>query len=259
MRIRRRRAGALALAARVAGVEELALELVQRRVVGVAPLERLGQPAAAEQRALVAVQPAPLLRGGGDAAMDAQALAVLLDPAAQPRPLAQQRLVRDLDAARVTVSRRRSVSSSTTRATSSPRSVSSSASGTRRRSTAPPGPSAASRTRMLRAIGLLRRVEPAVRVLGEPRDRAAHAAGALVRRVAQAPPVALLPQLEERGREQRERARLALDVLHERVGELGLDAQADALRRRSIAWRSSSRRIERDEHVVGGEQRESSG
>ena len=139
---------------------------------------RLGQAAAAEQRAVVAVQPAPLVRGGGDAAMDAQALAVLLDPAAQPRPLAQQRLVRDLDACpALTVSRRWSVNSSTTRATSSLRSVSSSASG-----------DAPALDRAAGALGgephedAARRsaccggVEPAERVLGEPRDRAAHAA-----------------------------------------------------------------------------------
>ena len=62
--------------------------------------------------------------------------------------------------------------------------------------------------------------------------------------MAQPPPVPLLPQLEERRRQQRERAGRALDVRHERVDELGLDAEADALAGGSMAWRSSSRCIE---------------
>ena len=96
---------------------------------------------------------------------------------------------------------------------------------------------------MLRATACCAGVELAVRLLGEPRDRAAHAARVLVGGVSQAPPVALLPELEQRGRQQRQRAGLALDVGHERVGELGLDAEAHARAGRSTASRSSSRRI----------------
>ena len=91
-------------------------------------------------------------------------------------------------------------------------------------------------------------------VLGEPRDRAAHAAGALVGGEPQAPPVAPLPELEQRGREQRQRARLALDVGHQRVGQLGLDAQAGALRRALDRAAQLVAAHRADEHVIRGEQ-----
>ena len=43
-------------------------------------------------------------------------------------------------------------------------------------------------------------VEPLVGVLGQPRDRAAHATGVLVAAQAQAAAVAALPELQQRGR-----------------------------------------------------------
>jgi hypothetical protein len=52
-----------------------------------------------------------------------------------------------------------------------------------------------------------------------------HAAGAVVRGEREPRAVSLLPQLEQRGREQRERARLAVDVGHERVYERVIDVQ----------------------------------
>ena len=108
----------------------------------VAPFERLGRAGcrgtARRRRGRAAATPRAR---GGEAAMDPQALAVLLDPAAQPRPLAQQRLVRDLDGAGADGQQPAVGEQRETRATSSLCSVSSSASGTRRRSTAPPAPS----------------------------------------------------------------------------------------------------------------------
>ena len=50
---------------------------------------------------------------------------------------------------------------------------------------------------------LLSRLEPRVSVLGEPRDRAVHAARLLVGAHAQPPAVATLPELEQRGGQQR--------------------------------------------------------
>ena len=61
-------------------------------------------------------------------------------------------------------------------------SISSSASATRRRSTAPPSPSAARRSRTPRATVCCAGVEPREGVLGQARDRAAHAAGVARRR-----------------------------------------------------------------------------
>ena len=71
--------------------------------------------------------------------------------------------------------------------------------------------------------GLLGRVEARVRRLGEPRDGAAHAAGALVGGEREEAAVAPLPQLEQGSREQRQRARLELDVGQQPVDELRLD------------------------------------
>ena len=70
---------------------------------------------------------------------------------------------------------------------------------------------------------LLLGVERPERVLPQSPDRTLHAPGAFVGGLAQAAPFALLPELEQCGRQQRERARLALYVVHERVGERGLD------------------------------------
>ena len=63
------------------------------------PVQRGGQPRAAVQLARVAAAGVPLARGGAQVVVQAPALGVLLEPAAQARPLAQQRLVRDLDLA----------------------------------------------------------------------------------------------------------------------------------------------------------------
>ena len=64
------------------------------------PVQRRGQPRAAVELAAVAAAGVPLARGVAEVMVQAPALGVLLEPAAQPRPLAQQRLVRDLDLAR---------------------------------------------------------------------------------------------------------------------------------------------------------------
>ena len=71
-----------------------------------------------------------------------------------------------------------------------------------------------------------RGVEPLVGLLGQPRDGAADAAGLLVVGQPQRAAVAALPQLQQRRREQRQRAGLALDVGDERVDQLALDLQA---------------------------------
>ena len=88
--------------------------------------------------------------------------------------------------------------------------------------------------------------DPGVRALGQARDGAVHAAGLAVGGQRERVVLPLLPELEQRGREQRQRARLALDVVDERVGQLRLDAQPDparrAARRRGAAPRPASAR-----------------
>ena len=80
-------------------VEELALDVVEPFLVRRAPLERRGQPRAAVEVGRLAAARDPLAGGIGDPAMEAASLRVVLEPAAQPRPFAQQRLVRELDVA----------------------------------------------------------------------------------------------------------------------------------------------------------------
>ena len=80
------------------------------------------------------------------------------------------------------------------------------------------------------------------------------AAGARVRRQSHAPPVALPPELEQRRRQQRQRARLAFNIRQQRVDELGLDLQADPLRGSLDRALQLVARHRPDEHVVGTEQ-----
>ena len=60
------------------------------------PVERGGQPRAAVELGRVAAAVVPLARRDAEVVVQAAALGVLLEPAAQARPLAQQRLVGDL-------------------------------------------------------------------------------------------------------------------------------------------------------------------
>ena len=92
LRSARWRSGSAARNARSVGVE---LGVVVGR-----PFQRRGQPRAAVELAGVAAAGVPLACGVSELVVQAAALGVLLEPAAQARPLAQQRLVRDLDLAR---------------------------------------------------------------------------------------------------------------------------------------------------------------
>ena len=67
-------------------------------------------------------------------------------------------------------------------------------------------------------------------------------------------PVAVLPELEQRGRQQRQRARPALDVGEQRVDELGLDLQAGAPRGQLDRAAQLVAAHRPDEHVAGAEQ-----
>ena len=92
----------LALARRPALVEKGALELVELGVVLGGPVERRGEPGAAVELGGVALGVSPLAggsrSGGGEGGGPRRRLG---EPAAQPRPLAKQRLVGDLDRALV--------------------------------------------------------------------------------------------------------------------------------------------------------------
>ena len=80
-------------------VEEGALARGELGVVVGGPVERRRQARAAIELAGVAAAGLPFARGAAEVAVQPPALGVFLEPAAQARPLAQQRLVRDLDLA----------------------------------------------------------------------------------------------------------------------------------------------------------------
>ena len=93
-----------------------------------------------------------------------------------------------------------------------------------------------------------------VRLLGQPGDGPVHPAGLSVRSGGERVVLPLLPQLEQRGGEERQRAGLALDVVDERVHELRLDAQPDPARRELDGAPQLRPLHGPDEHLVRPEQ-----
>ena len=78
------------------GVEEGDLGGGEPGVRALAPLQRLGQPHAAVELAVRAAEGVPPVGGRGEVLPDALAFHVLVQPGAQPRPGAGERLVGDL-------------------------------------------------------------------------------------------------------------------------------------------------------------------
>jgi hypothetical protein len=97
-------------------------------------------------------------------------------------------------------------------------------------------------------------IELAVGGLGQPRHRTVHAAGVLVGTQPQQPTVAVQPELEQRGRQQRQRARLALDVRDQRVDEFGIDSQTPTAGRQLDRATKLVPAHRPDEHAVCAEQ-----
>ena len=232
-----------ALARGLPGVKERVLGGVELGLVRAAPLERGRQPPTAVELARVAAAGVPVARRLGELPLQAPALGVLLEPAAQTRPLAQQRFVGDLD--RSGAHRQQPALGEDVE---DPRDalaalrlelVQRDAAADDRSVLTLVGEAEQERARDLP----LRRLEAAEGVLGQPRDRALDAARAAVGGELQLAAAALPPQLEQRRRQERERTGLARDVLDERVLELGLDAQPTRSAGRVIARRSSSRAI----------------
>ena len=75
----------------------LSLESAEREASGSRPPLHLVESRANEEEARVVVGASPLRRAAGQAARSAEIVASFVDPAAQPRPLPQERFVRDLD------------------------------------------------------------------------------------------------------------------------------------------------------------------
>ena len=209
-----------------------------------APLERGRQPRAAVQVAGIAASASQARAASPSWRCSRRPSRILVQPAAQPRPFAQQRLVRDLD---------RAVADRQQAAVGEPGDdlgVLAPARPPARR--ARPGGARSRRPRPRRRAAAARCARPPA----APDRACTNASSAsratapwtpplrVVRSEAQPPPVALAPELEQRGGQQRQRARLAFDVGQQRVDELGLDAAGrPAAPGRSIARRSSSRDI----------------
>ena len=86
----------LRLGRRPARVHERGLERVEVPTVRGGPVERSRQPGAAVELARVAARGVPVAGGLHQVLVQAESLGVLLQPGPEPRPLAEQRLVRDL-------------------------------------------------------------------------------------------------------------------------------------------------------------------
>ena len=201
-----------------------ALEVVHLRGVIGRPVEHGGEARAAVQLAGRPAALVPLVGGLGQVRAHPPALLVLVEPVLEPRPLAEQRLVGDLDRAAV---RREQPGRRQHR--QGPLHVRVGRDVELGQRDPPAGhrlPLAADEPEEDDPRGRLLRVgELAVGVLGEAPDRAADAARRGQRRQPDRPAVAALPELDERRREQRQAARTALDLVDQPLDQRRLDRE----------------------------------
>ena len=234
-------------------LEELPLELVQLDQMLGSPVECRGETAPpVELRGVTA----PLFPGtGGPHQVLVQAAAgdVVLEPSAQPGPFPQQGLVGDLDRAFAD------------RQQTAVRELCENDPGILVRVEVELGEGCATSHRPLRLAGgkpqqhaasdsLLRLAQPSIGALGQPAHRAAYAAARLVPLQLERAPVPLLPELEERRRQKRERTRLVSDVGDKGVDEPWLDAKPCPARRQLDRPAQLLRLHRPDEHMVRAEQ-----
>ena len=227
--VRRWRSASRSLAARLSSRKARSSSLSSRSWLG-CPVERRGEPGAAVELGGIAPGALPLRGGLDQVLVKAPALGVLLEPGAKPRPLRKQRLVGDLDRALVhghqpALGQHREGGGGVLVAL-----------GLELCERDPP-----SDRRRLLGVGEPQQDRPGalalglgeapVGALGEARHRAADAAARRVARLAQGATAALLPQLDQGGREQRQPAGLLRDVADERRDQRRLDPQPRRLRR----------------------------
>ena len=225
----RRIRSALGLARRLALREERALELVQLGVVLASPVERARKPGAAVQLGRVTVRVLPFLGRPDDVSVEPAAFRVLLQPLAQPRPLAEQRLVGDLERLlahsheTAVGENRHDASSILVRLELELRERRAAADGVvavdaRQPQEDPAGGLRCSGVKPSYASSAIRATAPRT----PPLSRYVSSR--------QRPTVTVLPELDERRGEQGQPARLVDDVGDEGVHERGLDVQAGAAR-----------------------------
>ena len=101
---------------------------------------------------------------------------------------------------------------------------------------------------------LLLRVEPRVRLLGEPGNGAANATGAPVGLIAEKTAVSAAPQLEQRSGEERQAAGLVGDIADEGLYERALDLQVCTARGKLDGADEVAPLHRPHQHVVSAEQ-----
>jgi hypothetical protein len=234
----------------LAGLEERALGRGEFEIVAACPVKRGGQARAAVQLAGIAAGALPFSCGRAQVAAHLAPLGVVLQPAAQPWPLAQQRLVCDLDLALADreqapvdelVEHGPGLWLELVEGDASAHDGVAVALSREPQEDRPRDPPLAV-------------VEPFVAAFGQSPDRAAHAAGLLVGGQAQPPALAALPELEQRGGQQRESPGLVVDVGDQGIDELGVHKQSGAPGGqfdRSAQFIAAHRS---DEDVIGAEQ-----
>ena len=202
------------------GLEELLLEGVEVGGVGGGPVVGGGEAAAAVEAFRLAARGVPVVRGVGELLVHAAAVAVVVEPCGQARPFAQQRFVGDFGGLLVGGDepsfdeggehfRRGRVTGGELVEAGAPTHVAG--------CVVFGGPGEAQEH--LARDALLVGVEVVVDTVGEARDGGAHTAGLRVGHEGEAATAPAFPHLEQRGRQQGERAGFAGDVGGDRVGE----------------------------------------
>ena len=248
-------AAPLALARGAARGQESALARIDVGFVVGPPLQRRSEACAAIQLAGVAAACIPGGRSVAQVVVQATALRILLQPAPEARPFAQQRLVRDLDLAfadrHQPIAREHGQHLSDALVTVGLELSHRDAPARRRRALAL---FRQAEQDPARGLALLE-IEPLVGALGQPRHGAVQTAGALIGVQPQLVAVTVLPQLEQAGREQRQRAGLAGDVVEQRIDELWLDGHPGAPSRQLDRAPQLVAPHRTHQNVVGAEQR----
>ena len=189
------------------------------------PVEGGSKAGAAVELALIAPGRVPFGRRLGDVTAKPASFGILFDPLAQAWPFAQQRLVGDLDGAladgdEAAVGQRREHVGHIRVALQVELGEWSAAAHRRVALALADQAQHDGAHDRLALIG-----DAGVGALGQPRDGAVNAAGLAVGGQGERVVLPLLPELEQGGGQQRQRARLALHVVDQRVGQLRLHPQ----------------------------------
>ena len=172
----------------------------------------------------------PGVGGAGEVAQDALALDVLVEPAPQARPGPGERLVGELDDA-VVAGDQPGADQQLDEAARGRRRSPPGGAGSRLRTGCPRGSGATSRSSRSRSSGRWSAGTCVVELLGRLGDGAPDAAGGAVAVDGERPPLAALPGGAQGVGQQRQGARLALDLPHQQVDQPRFEQQPGLVRR----------------------------